>query len=71
MRQVPVLCALVGVALVACGSNPPATLEFVEVTPANPRIGDIATVRFRAPVEAGQIIKAPIIGIEGHDLIAA
>jgi threonylcarbamoyladenosine tRNA methylthiotransferase MtaB len=30
-----------------------------------------ATVRFRSPVEAGQIVQAPIIGIEGHDLIAA
>ncbi len=30
-----------------------------------------ATVRFRSSVEAGQIVQAPIIGIEGHDLIAA
>ena len=30
-----------------------------------------ATVRFNAKVEAGQIIQAKIIGIEGHDLIAA
>lgn len=54
MRHVPVLCALVGLALAGCGSNPPATLEFVEVSPANPRIGDIATVRFRATDSRGQ-----------------
>jgi threonylcarbamoyladenosine tRNA methylthiotransferase MtaB len=30
-----------------------------------------ATVRFRSQVTAGQIIQAKILGIEGHDLIAA
>ena len=54
MRHVPVLCALVGIALVGCGANPPASLEFVEVSPATPRIGEIATVRFRATDSRGE-----------------
>lgn len=34
--------------LSACaGGNGPAVMEFVEVSPAQPRIGDVATVRFR------------------------
>jgi hypothetical protein len=31
----------------ACGTNGPAVMEFVEVSPAQPKIGDVATVRFR------------------------
>jgi len=54
IRQVPVLCALVGWALFGCGANPPASLEFVEVVPAQPRIGEIATVRFRATDSRGE-----------------
>jgi tRNA A37 methylthiotransferase MiaB len=30
-----------------------------------------ATVRFRSQVTAGQIIQAPILAVEGHDLVAA
>ena len=54
MRHVPVLCALVGWALLGCGGDPPSTLEFVEVLPAQPRIGEIATVRFRAMDSRGE-----------------
>lgn len=49
MKQfVPVLCALLGLAWMGCGSTPPASLEFIEVSPAQPKIGEIATVRFKA-----------------------
>lgn len=34
--------------LSACDSGSPASLEFVDVAPAQPRLGDIATVRFKA-----------------------
>jgi hypothetical protein len=34
--------------LVACEPPPPATLEFVDQSPANPRLGEITTLRFRA-----------------------
>jgi len=54
MRHVAVLCALVGWGLVGCGANPPSSLEFVEVVPAQPRIGEIATVRFRATDSRGE-----------------
>ncbi len=32
----------------ACSDPGPASLEFVDITPAQPRIGDIVTVKFRA-----------------------
>jgi hypothetical protein len=41
------LSAVLTVVLSACGSTGPAVMEFVEVSPAQPRIGDVATVRFR------------------------
>jgi hypothetical protein len=44
MRLLVVLAVSV---LSACGSTGPAVMEFVEVVPAQPRIGDVATVRFR------------------------
>ncbi|KFE64730.1 hypothetical protein [Hyalangium minutum] len=34
--------------LVACEPPPPATLEFVDQSPASPRLGEITTLRFRA-----------------------
>ena len=40
--------ALLGALLVACGGQTPATLEFVDMSPAQPRLGDITTLRFRA-----------------------
>ncbi len=33
--------------LSACGGTSPSVMEFVEVVPAQPKIGDVATVRFR------------------------
>ncbi|MDC0715148.1 Ig-like domain-containing protein [Stigmatella sp. ncwal1] len=40
--------ALASVFWVACEPPPPATLEFVDQSPAQPRLGEITTVRFRA-----------------------
>lgn len=42
-------CVVLASALwLACEPPPPATLEFVDQSPAQPRIGEITTVRFRA-----------------------
>jgi hypothetical protein len=41
------LLALVAVMALGCGGVAPSTMEFVEITPAQPRIGEIVTVRFR------------------------
>ncbi len=35
------------VSLAGCGSTGPASMEFVEITPATPRLGENVTVRFR------------------------
>ncbi|SET48404.1 Ig-like domain-containing protein [Stigmatella erecta] len=40
--------ALASVLWVACEPPPPATLEFVDQSPAQPRLGESTTVRFRA-----------------------
>jgi hypothetical protein len=62
---------LLAVAATACG-EPPATIEFVDVTPAHPRIGEIATVRFkltdyRGVPQAGTSVKfsmvSPVPGV--------
>lgn len=37
----------IGLLSACAGGNGPAVMEFVEVAPAQPRIGDVATVRFR------------------------
>jgi hypothetical protein len=39
------LLALAG--LSACGPSGPAVMEFVEITPARPRLGEVVTVRFK------------------------
>jgi len=39
---------------VACSPPPPATLEFVDQSPAQPRLGEITTLRFRAVDSRGQ-----------------
>lgn len=49
-----VLCALLAVVWVGCGGNPPASLEFVEISPVQPRIGEITTIRFKATDSRGQ-----------------
>jgi hypothetical protein len=46
--RVGVLTLASVVALCACGDISPASLEFVEVVPAQPRLGEIATVKFLA-----------------------
>jgi LPS-assembly protein len=46
MRMRLFVVLAVGV-LSACGSTGPSVMEFVEVVPAQPKIGDVATVRFR------------------------
>ena len=50
--SVGVLSGLLG--LMGCGAPAgPASMEFVEITPAQPRIGDVVTVRFRLLDERG------------------
>lgn len=44
MRLSAVLAAVV---LSACGQSGPAVMDFVEIVPAQPKIGDVTTVRFR------------------------
>lgn len=41
------LLAVLALGLSACGGPTPSVMEFVEVSPAQPKIGDVATVRFR------------------------
>lgn len=41
------LAVLAFAALSACGPSGPATMEFVDITPPQPRIGDVVTVRFK------------------------
>src|SRR6218665_515449 len=49
-----VCVAITSGGLAACGSPLPATLEFVDVSPAQPRLGEITTLRFRAIDSRGQ-----------------
>ncbi|MEW5743257.1 MAG: hypothetical protein AB1938_30390 [Myxococcota bacterium] len=41
------LTVLALASLSACGPSGPATMEFVDITPPQPRIGDVVTVRFK------------------------
>ncbi len=45
--RVRLLALLAMGALSGCGSTGPASMEFVEISPAQPRLGDVVTVRFR------------------------
>lgn len=47
-RFTPALIMSGALLLWACGSASPASLEFVELSPKEPRLGEITTVRFRA-----------------------
>lgn len=48
------LLSLLAVAtLSACGPSGPAVMEFVEITPPRPRLGEVVTVRFRLLDERG------------------
>ncbi|MHB8872347.1 MAG: hypothetical protein ACYC8T_01550 [Myxococcaceae bacterium] len=61
MRVGLVVCALsAGFLLSACGGAAPSSLEFVDITPAEPRLGEISTVRFKAMDSRGQ----PMAGAE-------
>jgi hypothetical protein len=46
--------AFASVVIVACSPPAPATLEFVDQSPAQPRLGEITTLRFRAVDSRGQ-----------------
>ncbi len=46
--RVRLAVALLAGTLFACGPNVPASIEFVDMTPEKPGLGEIATVRFRA-----------------------
>jgi hypothetical protein len=48
------LVAFAGMVWVACSPPPPATLEFVDQSPAQPKLGEITTLRFRAVDTRGQ-----------------
>src|SRR5262249_51150220 len=58
MRSPPRAAKTVGLAALlaafGCGGLTPASLEFVDTIPAQPRIGDVTTVRFRAIDSTGQ-----------------
>lgn len=46
--------AFASLLFVACSPSAPATLEFVDQSPAQPRLGEITTLRFRAVDSRGQ-----------------
>ncbi|PTL77989.1 hypothetical protein [Vitiosangium sp. GDMCC 1.1324] len=75
MRLGLAVCVAVasGALLAACQSPLPATLEFVDQSPLQPRLGEITTLRFRAIDSRGQPqpgvhvtfeVQAPVSGIE-------
>lgn len=41
------LLSVLALGLSACGGTSPSVMEFVEIAPVQPRIGDVTTVRFR------------------------
>lgn len=45
--RVRALAVLALVSVSACGPSGPAQMEFVEIIPLQPRIGDVVTVRFK------------------------
>jgi len=68
-----VCVAIAGGVLAACQSPLPATLEFVDQSPVQPRLGEITTLRFRAIDSRGQPqpgvritfeVQAPVSGVE-------
>ncbi|MBZ4415581.1 Ig-like domain-containing protein [Myxococcus sp. RHSTA-1-4] len=65
--------AFASVMFVACSPPAPATLEFVDQSPAQPRLGEITTLRFRAVDSRGQpqagtpvsfSLQSPVPGVE-------
>jgi hypothetical protein len=72
--------ALTSGLLAACNPPQPATLEFVDQSPAQPRLGEITTLRFRAidsrglPQAGVQIafeVQAPVPGVELNPTVAS
>jgi hypothetical protein len=51
-------------AISACGSSSPASMEFVEILPAQPRLGDVVTVRFRLIDERGVPLAGANVGFK-------
>ncbi|NVJ22793.1 MULTISPECIES: hypothetical protein [Myxococcus] len=65
--------AFTSMVLLACSSPAPATLEFVDQSPARPRLGEITTLRFRAVDSRGMAqagtqvtftLQSPVPGVE-------
>ncbi|WP_426751012.1 Ig-like domain-containing protein [Myxococcus sp. Y35] len=65
--------AFASLLFVACSPSAPATLEFVDQSPAQPRLGEITTLRFRAVDSRGQpqagtnvsfSLESPVPGVE-------
>ncbi|WP_205525754.1 Ig-like domain-containing protein [Pyxidicoccus trucidator] len=65
--------AFASVVIVACSPPAPATLEFVDQSPAQPRLGEITTLRFRAVDSRGEpqagtqvsfSLESPVPGVE-------
>ncbi len=65
--------AFASLLFVACSPSVPATLEFVDQSPAQPRLGEITTLRFRAVDSRGQpqagtqvsfTLESPVPGVE-------
>jgi hypothetical protein len=68
-----VYVAITSGVLAACGTPTPSTLEFVDQSPLQPRLGEITTIRFRAIDSRGQpqpgvrvtfTVQAPVPGVE-------
>jgi hypothetical protein len=54
------LALMCAAALAGCGPVTPSVMEFVDINPVQPRVGDITTVRFRALDNRGQ----PAAGVQ-------
>ncbi|MBF5041381.1 hypothetical protein FGE12_03205 [Aggregicoccus sp. 17bor-14] len=48
------VCVALSCSLLGCSQGDPASLEFVDLAPAQPRLGETVTVRFRAVDERGE-----------------
>ncbi|MFZ5471990.1 MAG: hypothetical protein ACOZIN_21385 [Myxococcota bacterium] len=54
MRLGTVVLAVSCSTLLACGDVSPSSLEFVEISPEQPKLGDVVTIKFRAVDSRGQ-----------------
>jgi hypothetical protein len=55
---------LLAASLSACGDNNPASLVFVEISPAQPKLGDITTVKFAATDSRGLPAEGIVVDFE-------